>query len=107
MPTSLRPALERVGSARDLGADATVLADAAVFVEWPGSLPEEGDAHVLHYWGPWDKLVAKLSPPFRASGAGHQYLPGPTERELLRHAGELFDEIERLFGKIRMRVKGI
>jgi hypothetical protein len=85
-----------------LAASPVVLGDAEVFLQWRGSLPNDDDAQILHYWGPWDELVKRLSSKVRPCGPGHQFVPLPTKRDLLRRVGELIAEVRRLPGTVRV-----
>jgi hypothetical protein len=86
-----------------LAASPMIMGDAGVFAHWPGSLPERTEEQVLHYWGPWDKLVKPLADKFRPSGPGHQYVIYPDTPALLKGAAELIEEVRRTAGKVVVR----
>ncbi len=88
---------------QSLAACPMVLGDAAVFVRWPGSLPEAKDVHILHYWGPWDTMVKQFASRFRPSGPGHQYLVLSSQRELLQRVGQIIEEVRRVAGTLSVR----
>jgi len=84
-----------------------VVAEAATFVEWPGSLPESGEAHVLHYWARGKRLLEHLtSSRWWLCRPGHQYVVFDTRQKLLRQARQLVDEVRRLSEHAHVRAFG-